>query len=114
MSGSQKGASFTGPSFPLQSTPIHISDEQLSDLHTRLKLTRWPLDVSNDEWYYGVSRTYLEELVDYWINVYDWRKAEAAINRYEQYRVNVDGVPVHFMRKPGVGPNPVPLILTPG
>src|SRR3954463_2557731 len=45
---------------------------------------------------------------------YDWRKAEAAINAYEHYRVEVEGVPVHFMRKPGVGPNPTPLILTHG
>ena len=28
--------------------------------------------------------------------------------------VEVDGVPVHFMRKPGVGPDPTPLILTHG
>jgi len=32
--------------------------------------------------------------------------AEAAINAYEHYRVDVDGVPVHFMRRPGVGPAP--------
>ena len=114
MFASQEGASSSGLSFPLQPTQIHVSDEQLSDLHTRLKRTRWPLDASNDDWYYGVGRAYLEELVDYWLNVYDWRKAETAINRYEHYRVNVDGVPVHFMRKPGIGPKPIPLILTHG
>src|SRR3954466_15825449 len=80
----------------------------------RLQRTRWPLDISNDDWYYGVSRTYTEELIDYWINVYDWRKAEAAMNRYDHYQVNIAGVPVHFMRKPGIGPNPVPLLLTHG
>lgn len=114
MPANQKGASRRDTSFPLQPTSIHVSDEQLSNLRTRLKLTRWPLDVGNDDWYYGVNRTYLEELVHYWLNDYDWRKAEAAMNRYEQYQVNVDGVPVHFMRKPGIGPNPVPLILTHG
>src|SRR4029450_653354 len=30
------------------------------------------------------------------------------------YRVQVDGVPVHFLRRPGAGPDPVPLILTHG
>jgi pimeloyl-ACP methyl ester carboxylesterase len=114
MSASQKGAASSGSSFPLSPTSIHISDEQLADLRTRLKLTRWPLDIGNDDWYYGVKRTYFEELVDYWLHAYDWRKAEAAINRYEQYQVSVDGVPVHFMRKAGVGPNPIPLILTHG
>jgi pimeloyl-ACP methyl ester carboxylesterase len=114
MPTSQQGASSSGSSFPLQPTRIHVSDEQLSDLRTRLKHTRWPLDAGNDDWYYGVGRTYLEELVDYWLHSYDWRKAEAAINRYEHYQVNVGGVPVHFMRKPGVGPHPIPLILTHG
>jgi hypothetical protein len=41
---------------------------------------------------------------------FDWRKAESAMNAYEQYQIQVDDVPVHFMRKPGVGPNPTPLI----
>ncbi|CAM4387164.1 pimeloyl-ACP methyl ester carboxylesterase [Paenibacillus endophyticus] len=100
--------------FALKPSPIHVSDERLADLQYRLKSTRWPLDAGNEDWFYGVSRNYLEELVDYWIHEYDWRKSEKAINAYEHYNVQVDGVPVHFMRKPGVGPNPVPLILSHG
>jgi hypothetical protein len=103
MSESLEGASQAGPLFPLQPTPIHVSDEQISDLRTRLQHTRWALGVGNDDWYYGVGRTYLEELVDYWLGAYDWHKAETAINRYDHYQVSVDGVPIHFMRKPGIG-----------
>ncbi|WP_431918418.1 epoxide hydrolase family protein [Nonomuraea jabiensis] len=99
---------------PLEPTPIHVPDDVLADLRRRLELTRWPDDVGNDDWSYGVNRAYLRELVDYWHTGYDWRKAEAAINAYEHYRVEVDGVPVHFMRRPGVGPSPTPLILTHG
>ena len=101
-------------SFPLEPTPIHVTDAVLDDLRTRLRLTRLPADTGNDDGFYGVRRGYLEELVDYWLHRYDWRRAEAAINAYEHYRVSVDGVPVHFMRRPGVGPAPVPLILTHG
>lgn len=36
------------------------------------------------------------------------------MNAYEHYEVSVAGVPVHFMRKPGRGARPVPLILTHG
>lgn len=56
----------------------------------------------------------LQELIDYWRRDYDWRKAEAAINAYEHYRVEVEGVPIHFIRKAGFGPKPTPLILTHG
>ncbi|WP_224752786.1 epoxide hydrolase family protein [Metabacillus arenae] len=100
--------------FVLEPSPIYVSDEILADLQNRLKSTRWPLDAGNDDWFYGVNRNYLEGLVDYWINKFDWRKSENAINSYEHYKVNVDGVPVHFMRKAGMGPNPIPLILSHG
>ncbi|WP_327101508.1 epoxide hydrolase 1 [Nocardia vinacea] len=100
--------------FPLQPAPIHVPDAVLADLRQRLALTRWPEDVGNDDRHYGVDRGYLQELVEYWQHEYDWRRAEAAINAYDNYLVDVDGVPVHFLRKPGVGPNPIPLILTHG
>ncbi|ADB33322.1 Microsomal epoxide hydrolase [Kribbella flavida DSM 17836] len=101
-------------SFPLDPAPLHVPDEVLDDLRRRLTATKWPLDVGNADGHYGVRRTDLQDLVAYWADGYDWRAAESAINAYENYRVEVDGVPVHFVRKPGVGPNPVPLILSHG
>ncbi|NJJ38263.1 epoxide hydrolase family protein [Paenibacillus apii] len=104
----------TTASFKLQPSPIFVPDEVLIDLRNRLQSTRWPLDAGNADWFYGVNRNYLEELVDYWVNEFDWRKTEKAINVYEHYKVNIDGVPLHLMRKPGVGPDPTPLILSHG
>ncbi|MFJ5991577.1 epoxide hydrolase family protein [Lentzea sp. NPDC092896] len=100
--------------FPLEPTPIHVSDEVLDDLRARLALTRSPLDEGNEDWSYGVPASYLRELVDHWRDGFDWRQAEAAINTYEHYEVTVAGVPIHFMRKPGRGARPIPLILTHG
>ncbi|MEC3956579.1 epoxide hydrolase [Nocardia sp. CDC153] len=100
--------------FPLQQTPIHVSDETLDDLRRRLALTRWYADDGNADGFYGVPTAYLRELVEYWRTDFDWRAQEKAINAYEHYRVEVDGVPIHFLRKPGVGDNPIPLILTHG
>ncbi|ALG08217.1 epoxide hydrolase family protein [Kibdelosporangium phytohabitans] len=95
-------------------SPIHVPDEVLADLRKRLALTRLPDDVGNEDGYYGVSTAYLRELVDYWHTRYDWRAAEAVINTYEHHHVHVDGVPIHFMRKAGRGPDATPLILTHG
>ncbi|GGN80768.1 multidrug MFS transporter [Streptomyces albiflavescens] len=100
--------------FPLEPAPLHVPDAVLDDLKVRLRLTRWPDDAGNEDGYYGVSRRYLQELADHWLHHYDWRTAEAAINAYEHYKVTVQGVPIHFMRRPGVGPDPTPLILTHG
>ncbi|SNT64401.1 epoxide hydrolase [Asanoa hainanensis] len=99
-------------SFPLEPAPIHVPDEVLDDLRRRLDGVRWPDDPHDD--YYGVSAGYLRDLVEHWRAGFDWRRAEAAINAYEHYRVAVDGVPIHFMRRPGVGPAPTPLILSHG
>ncbi|MBB6674628.1 epoxide hydrolase family protein [Cohnella nanjingensis] len=101
-------------SFALTPYPIHIPEETLADLARRLQATRWPIDAGNEDGYYGVRRDDLEKLVDYWIHGFDWRKSERAINAYEHYRVEVNGVPVHFMRRPGKGPRPIPLILSHG
>jgi hypothetical protein len=60
--------------FPLAPTPIHVPDDVLADLRRRLELTRWPEDVGNQDWYYGVHRAYLQELVDYWRTDYDWAR----------------------------------------
>lgn len=93
---------------------INIPQADLDELRTRLRQTRWPSDVGNPGGRYGASRDWMEDLVDYWANRYDWRATEAAMNAYEQYRVVIDEVPIHFMRVPGKGPNPMPIVLTHG
>ena len=72
----------TPHAFPLEPTPIHVSDEVLDDLRARLTLTRPPLDEGNGDWSYGVPDSYLRELVAYWRDGYNWRKTEDAINAY--------------------------------
>ena len=95
-------------------TPIAVPDDVLDDLRRRLRATKWPRDAGNDDGFYGVRRTRLQPLVEYWADGFDWRAAERRINAYEHYRVDVGDVPVHFLRRPGVGPRPVPLILSHG
>ncbi|MEV0794038.1 epoxide hydrolase family protein [Kribbella sp. NPDC050459] len=95
-------------------TPIAVPDDVLDDLRRRLRATKWPRDAGNDDGFYGVRRTRLQPLVEYWADGFDWRAAERNINAYEHYRVDVGDVPVHFLRRPGVGPRPVPLILSHG
>lgn len=93
---------------------ISFLDEEIADVRHRLKNTRWPSDLNNEDWCYGVNRTYLAELVDYWINEYDWRHWEREINRFSHYKATVDGIPIHFIRERGHGPRPIPIILTHG
>ncbi|MDX2973305.1 epoxide hydrolase family protein [Kribbella solani] len=95
-------------------TPIHVPDEVLDDLRRRLRATKWQLDAGNEDGFYGVPRSRLQPLVEYWADGYDWPAAERAMNVYDHYRVDVSGIPVHFLHRPGVGPRPIPLILSHG
>jgi pimeloyl-ACP methyl ester carboxylesterase len=93
---------------------VEVPDEVLDDLRWRLSRTRWVEDFANEAWQYGTSTSYLRELAAYWLDGYDWRRHERAINAYAQFRTEIDGVPIHFMHVRGWGPDPKPLILTHG
>jgi pimeloyl-ACP methyl ester carboxylesterase len=93
---------------------VRISEQALADLNLRLERTRWADDFANEGWDYGTNAQYLRELVAYWRRGYDWRQQEAQINRWPQFRTDIDGVPIHFLRARGVGPAPIPLMLNHG
>jgi microsomal epoxide hydrolase len=93
---------------------IEVPEETLRDLADRLDRSGWPDDFANDDWSYGTNGAYLRDLVGFWRRDYDWRAVERKINAFDHYRVEIEGMPVHFLREPGRGPNPVPLILSHG
>jgi pimeloyl-ACP methyl ester carboxylesterase len=98
-----------------ESFEIDVADSVLDDLRDRLQRTRWSPEIANDDWSYGTSGRYLRELVAYWLDGYDWTKQLAAINAFDHYKVELrPGVPVHFIRQPGKGPHPMPIILSHG
>jgi microsomal epoxide hydrolase len=56
----------------------------------------------------------MKALANYWAKEYDWRKAEANLNRYPQFIARVGDYDIHFYHVKGRGPKPMPLILTHG
>lgn len=93
---------------------INIPQADLDDLAERLARPRWPDEVEGAGWDYGTNRAYLQELVDYWRTRFDWRAQERALNTLHHYRVEVDGLGIHFVHERGKGPHPFPLIITHG
>jgi microsomal epoxide hydrolase len=93
---------------------IRVSDEALDDLRRRVAGMRWPPVTPGMGWDYGFDNAYLRTLAAAWHGDYDWRAAEAEMNSYAHYRVTVDDIPIHYIREPGKGPGPIPLVLTHG
>jgi pimeloyl-ACP methyl ester carboxylesterase len=93
---------------------VAIPDADLADLRARLSRVRWAADLGNADWRYGVERGWLEEMVRYWRDDYDWRAQEREINRLSQFLVVIDGVPIHFVHVRGQTAKPMPLLLLHG
>ena len=85
----------------------------LTDLRERLRTTRWPGAAPGEPWSQGTDLAYLQDLVGYWADGFDWRAQERALNRFEHHRTELDGVRVHFIHARGTCGS-VPLILTHG
>jgi microsomal epoxide hydrolase len=93
---------------------LHVPDETLADLRARLDRTRWPDEAPDAGWTHGTSLVYLKELVAYWRERYDWRVHERRLNGWRQFTAAVGGIDLHFIHEPGVGPEPLPLLLSHG
>ncbi|MDP9375584.1 MAG: epoxide hydrolase 1 [Chloroflexota bacterium] len=93
---------------------IQLGDDVLADLRERLARTRWPDEPPDAGWQYGADLAYVRRLAAYWRRGYDWRASEATLNAFRQYTVPLAGIDLHFLHQPGVGPDPLPLLLSHG
>src|SRR5215831_17948251 len=93
---------------------IRIPEDQLADLRRRIAATRWPDKETVADPSQGVQLARLQELVRYWGDGYDWRKAEAKLNALPQFITTIDGVDIHFIHVRSRHKNALPLIITHG
>jgi pimeloyl-ACP methyl ester carboxylesterase len=90
---------------------VDIKQDVLDDLHERLRRTRWPEEPEGAGWSMGADASFMRRLADHWLNRYDWRTHEAALNAYPQFVADVDGMDLHFVHVRGKGPDPTPVLL---
>ena len=93
---------------------IRVPDAALADLKFRLRTPRFPDALQGDGWTYGTDINYLKTLVSYWRDRFDWRAQERALNRFEQFTTNIDGLSIHFLHRRSKQPNAFPLLITHG
>lgn len=97
---------------------IDVPDDVLDDLRQRIARTRWPepetVAGADLDWSQGMPLSYARELADYWATEYDWRARERALNRFDQYLTEIDGLPIHFVHQRSPHPDALPLVITHG
>src|SRR5207248_1583649 len=75
----------------------HAPQNALDDLKQRLAQTRWPERETTNDWSGGVPLEKLRALIHYWRTDYNWRRCEEALNRFPQFRTEIDRLSIHFI-----------------
>jgi pimeloyl-ACP methyl ester carboxylesterase len=74
---------------------IEIPQADLDDLQARVARTRFTDPApANEAGSYGVSSDWVQRLVAYWRDGYDWRAWEARLNAYPQFTTEPDAFPL--------------------
>jgi len=93
---------------------IEVPVETLELIRRQVASYAWHEMPDDGGWAYGANLAYMKELCAYWLDEFDWRVQEAAINRFTHFIAPVDGIDLHFMHEKGSGPAPMPLIISHG
>lgn len=71
----------------------------IEDLKTRLRnrrpLTK-PLEGIKSE--YGMNTLYLQRIIDYWVEKYDFKERVNRLNKFSHYKTRIQGLDIHFIR----------------
>src|SRR5579862_7746882 len=75
---------------------VNIPQAAVRRILTRVREARWPDRLDAADWRFGANWDYMKSLAEYWTTRYDWKKAEANLNRYPQFIAPVDDFEIHF------------------
>ncbi len=97
---------------------IELPDARLEAIRRQVRGFDWDamptLIEHGDPWSAGTDPGFLRALFDYWVDGFDWRAQEAAINRFPQLTVEIDGQSIHALHECGSGAHDTALVLTHG
>lgn len=92
---------------------VDIPQQELDDLHARLRGARFPSPLPGDGWDTGVPVSYLRTLVEAWRS-FDWRAVESRLADIPQFTTQIDGQTIHFAHVVSPVATALPLLLTHG
>ncbi|KAH8674155.1 Alpha/Beta hydrolase protein [Xylariales sp. PMI_506] len=102
---------------------INVPEERLQRLQQKLALTDFPDEITNLEpdelWSRGAPLSDVKRLVAYWQSGFNWRKSEAALNKFPQYTTDIEvegfgSYQVHFVHQTSGAAEAIPLLFLHG
>jgi microsomal epoxide hydrolase len=93
---------------------IAVPDKTLEHIRAKVADYPWHEMPADGGWAYGTNLDYMKELCTYWIEEFDWRAHETALNHFSQFSITVEDIDIHFIHEKGSGPAPMPLLISHG
>lgn len=100
---------------------ISVDSSRLDDLKQRLSLSlaRFPDELEKAHWDMGVPLSDVKRLTNYWQTEFDWKSAEADLNKLPNYvtEIQCDGfesLAIHFLHQPSPVKGAIPLLFIHG
>ena len=93
---------------------INISNKIIEDINTEVAKYPWHEMPDDGGWSYGTNLDYMKEISKYWVEKFNWKNVEEQINKFKNFKTNIDGIDIHFIQEKGSGSNPKPLLLSHG
>jgi hypothetical protein len=93
---------------------IEVPEADLQELRARIAATRWPDKETVEDQSQGPQLATLQELARYWLEEYDWRKCESALNAVPNFITEIDGLDIHFIHARSKHDDALPLIVCHG
>ena len=93
---------------------VEISEENLLNIYSKVKNYQWHEMPDDGGWNYGTNLDYMKSFSKYWVQKYDWKKTEEKINKFKNFKSNIEGIDIHFIHEKGSGSSPKPLLLSHG
>jgi len=91
---------------------LRVPQADLDALYRRLQTFREVGDYVAAGFDRIVPAAYADDLLDYWVDGYDWRAHESRLNTYDHYTTEIAGQFVHFLHLRAADPNAQPVLLT--
>ena len=77
---------------------INISNKIIEDINKKVVEYPWHEMPDDGGWSYGTNLDYMKEISKYWVKKFNWKNVEEKINKFKNFKTNIDDIDIHFIQ----------------
>lgn len=93
---------------------VAVDPGVMDDLCGRIRRARLPEPAPGQQWAQGTDREWLNDLLSYWADGFDWSAAERDLNGFAHFRARIGDTMIHFVHERARHGSGIPIILSHG